>query len=214
MRDQFLPCRVAWLQTPGPFEITSKIPVRTMEDLKGLKIQTGMKYEMLAFEKLGAVPVPVHVTEAYQALETGVVEAAYLDFNAQFIWRLHEVTQYRIGNTLGMMTFMPTIISIDSYDNLPSDIKQKYDELTDPATYTNAANEAFMGFWAESIEEMKEYDKTVGNPDFYYLPKEEHDRWAEAIWPVNEEWVAENVAKGYPAEEMLDDTVAFAGQYK
>ena len=214
MQKQYFPAKVIWFQTPGPFELASKKPVRTMEDLKGLKIQTGMKSEMMAYEALGAVPVPVHVTEAYQALETGVVEASSLDFNAVFIWRLHEVTKYRIGNTLGIMSGMPTIMNTESYNKLPADVKQKFDSVTDPLAYTNAANEAWLKFSADSIAQIKEYDKKVGNPDFYYLTAEEHARWAEKIAPVRDDWVKENTARGFPAQAILDDAIAFAAQYK
>ena len=214
MRDQFLPCRVLWADTPGPFELTSKEPVRTMEDLKGLKISTGLKYEMLSYEALGAAPVNVHPTEAYHALETGVIDASCLDFNGIFIWKLHEVTQYRIGNTLGMMSFMAASMNVESYNKLPSDIQQKFDELTEPMARTKASNEAFVEFWAGSIEGIKEFDRKVGNPEFYYLPAEEHERWVETIWPVNEGWVEENEAKGYPARAILEDAIAFAKQYK
>jgi len=214
MRDQFLPCRVLWIDNPGPFELTSKRPVRTMEDLKGLKISTGLKYEELSYEALGATPLSVHPTEAYQALETGVIEASCLDFNGIFIWRLQEVTQYRVGNTLGMMSFMAASMNVESYNKLPEDIKRKFDELTDPLARTKASNEAFVKFWAGSVEGIKEYDKKVGNPEFYYLPAQEHDRWVKTVWPVNEEWIKEEEAKGYPAKAMLDDLIAFAKQYK
>jgi TRAP-type C4-dicarboxylate transport system substrate-binding protein len=215
MRDQFLPCRVIWADAPGPFELTSKVPVRTMEDLKGLKISTGLKYEELSYTALGASPLYVHPTEAYQALETGVIDASCLDFNGIFIWKLHEASKYRVGNTLGMMSFMAASMNIDSYNRLPADIKQKFDELTDPMARTKVSNEAFAKFWAESVQGIKEYDKKVGNPEFYYLPAEEHDRWVKTAWPAaNEEWVREEAAKGYPAQAMLDDLVALAAQYK
>lgn len=214
LRTQLLPCRLMWLQTPGPFEISSKRPVHTMEDFSGLKISTGQKYEMLAFEALGAVPIPVHPTEVYHALETGVIDACCLDFNGQFIWRLYEPTQYRTGNTLGLMSFMLTTMNIASYDNLPADIKQEFDRLTDPTACTNAANGAFVGFAAGTLEEMKAHDMELGNPEIYYLPAEEHARWVETIRPVTEVWVEENEARGYPARAMLEDAVSFAEQYK
>lgn len=212
--EQFLPTRVVWVQNPGPFELISKKSVRTMEDLKGLKISTGLKYEMMSYESLGAVPVPVHPTEAYQALETGVIEASCLDFHGFYSYKTYEVTQYRIGNTLGMMTFMPTVMNIESYNNLPSDVQQKFDEVTNPTTRANTVNDAFVERWTEAIEAIKEHDKKVGNPEFYWLPAEEHDRWAEVVWPITEVWVEENEEKGYPARAILEDAVAFAEQYK
>jgi TRAP-type C4-dicarboxylate transport system substrate-binding protein len=214
IEEQYAPAKIAWIQVPNPFELVSKKPVQTMEDLQGLKISTGMKYEMTSYEALGAVPVPVHVTEMYQGLETGVVDAASLDFNAVFIWRLHEVTQYRIGNTLGIMSVFPTVISPDSYNKLPADVREIYDRVSDPLTYTNAASDAFVAFAAESLQQIKDYDKKVGNPDFYYLTPEEHQRWLDKVQPVKADWVQENTAKGFPAQAMLDELIALAAKYK
>jgi TRAP-type C4-dicarboxylate transport system substrate-binding protein len=210
--EQYAPAKVIWLQVPGPSEITSTKPIKTIDDMKGLKISSGYKYEMMALQALGAVPVPVYVTEVYQALETNVVEASCLDFNAFYLWKLYEVTKYRTGNTIGTMLFFSTIMNSNSYEKLPVDVRQAFDEVTAPMNDT--ANAAFAAFAANSIEEIKKYDKQVGNPGFYYLPADEHQRWVDKIWPVNEEWVKENADKGFSAQAMLDDLVAFANQYK
>ena len=214
MRDQFLPAKVVWVNSPGPFELASKREVKTMEDLKNLKISTGLKFELLSYEALGASPISVHPTEAYQALETGVIEASCLDFNGIFIWKLNEVTKYRVGNTLGMMTIMLTVANSESYNKLPADVKQAFDSVTDPVAQTTAVNEAFEKFWADSVAGINEYDKKVGNPGIYYLPAAEHERWVNTVQPVNDVWVQENEAKGYPATAMLDDLIALAEQYK
>ena len=71
-----------------------------------------------------------------------------------------------------------------------------------------------MDFWAGSVEGIKEHDKKVDNPEFYYLTAEEHERWAEVVRPVLEVWVEENEAKDYPARAILEDAIAFAEQYK
>ena len=58
-------------------EVTNnRRPVRSPEDIKGLKIRTTPNpYHIQAFELLGANPVPLAYAELYSALETGAVDA-------------------------------------------------------------------------------------------------------------------------------------------
>jgi len=64
------------------------------------------------------------------------------------------------------------------------------------------------------MEELKEFDKKVGNPEWYFLPEAEYDRWKEVAWPVNEAWVKEVEAKGLPGTAILEDAIAFAKKYE
>jgi TRAP-type C4-dicarboxylate transport system substrate-binding protein len=214
MREQWLPCEVIWYQNPGPADIASTFPVKTMEDLKGKKIQASPKMEVLAWEALGMVPVPLMVTETYHALETGVVDASSGDFNQFYLWKLYEVTKYRTGNTIGTMRGFPTLMRIESYNKLPDDIKQEFDRLTDPMAYTKRNDEGWEKFNAETTLEIQEYDKTVGNPPFYFLPDAERERWKEVIWPLVEGWADEMEAEGMPGKAILEDAIAFAAQYE
>jgi TRAP-type C4-dicarboxylate transport system substrate-binding protein len=213
MKDQWLPCRMIWYQNPGPSDIVSKFPVKTLEDLKGHKIQASPKMEVLAWDALGMVPVPLMVTETYHALETGVVEASSGDFNQAYLWKLYEVTKYRTGNTIGTMRGFPTLMNVDSYNKLPADIKQEFDRLTDPMVFTKMNDEGWEKFNAETTLEIQEYDKEVGNPEFYYLPDAERERWKEVIWPLVEDWVNEMEDNGFPGQAILDDAIALAAQY-
>jgi len=214
MTDQWLPCRVVWYQNPGPADIFSTFPVKTLEDLKGHKIQASPKMEVLAWNALGMTVVPLMVTETYQALETGVVEASSGDFNQMYLWKLYEVTEYRCGNTIGTMRGFPTLMNIVAYDKLPWDVKREFDKLTDPMEYTKRNNEGWEKFNAETTLKIQEYDKQQGNEPFYFLPDAERERWKEVIWPLVDGWAEEMEAAGLPGRAILDDAIAFAEQYK
>ena len=212
MREQFAPTKVVWFTNPGPVDIYSNRPVHTLEDLKGLKIACTAKYEVLSWEALGGTVVPISSVEKYHALETGIIDAGSGDWMELWVWKLYEVTKYRTGNTTGLIKGAPTAMNIESYNKLPEDIKRIFDEVTAPMT--KLANESYEKDYFELVEEIREFDKKVGNPEFYYLPAAEKAKWAEVLQPVNLEWVKENEAKGYPAGAILEDAIAFAEQYK
>ncbi len=54
----------------------SKVPVRTVEDLKGLKIRSPEGLAADVFKRAGAAPVSMSGSETYGALEKGVIDAA------------------------------------------------------------------------------------------------------------------------------------------
>ena len=214
LRDELYPAKALWAQNPGATNISSKRPVQTVEDFKGLKIRTTSKHEIAAYTLLGATPVPVTSGERYHALETGIVDATSDDFNAVWIWRLHEVTKYRTDNINMQYHTTPVVMNSGSYDKLPEDIRQIFDELTDSMEQTKSIAEHFEQFQAGTTEKVKEFDKKVGNPPFYVLPEAERQRWIDIIHPVIEEWASEMEAKGLPGKALVDDMIAIAEQYE
>ena len=215
-RDELPGTRVLWFNCPGPTgDIVLKTkPVQTMEDLKGVKVATTAGGEIKAFNALGATVVPVIVTEQYHALETGIIDASAGEFNQFFIWKLYEVTKYRTENVRMAGRAYQTSINIESYNKLPEEIKQLFNELTDSTEMTKRVNEAFKQFSAESRGKIVENDKRLGNAPFYALPEAERERWKEVVQPVNEEWANELEAKGLPGKAFLADAIAFAEQYE
>ena len=65
---------VLFLSATGPKILyTTKTPVRTLEDMKGLKIRgTGKIADTL--KALGASPVPLEMVDVYEALRRGVID--------------------------------------------------------------------------------------------------------------------------------------------
>ncbi len=55
--------------------IHAKAPVRTLADLKGLKISAFSRLSAETLKSLGATPVTMPVTEVYQSLNRGVIDA-------------------------------------------------------------------------------------------------------------------------------------------
>ena len=68
---------IAWIPTPARSVYNSKRPVRTLADIKGMKIRT-IESELAVgtFNSVGAIATPIAATERYMALQTGTVDGA------------------------------------------------------------------------------------------------------------------------------------------
>src|SRR5262245_21432946 len=87
--------KVLWLFHTTPFHVhTSKKPVKTLEDMVGLKMRTAGGQVAATVKHLGAVPVPIAAPDAYSALERGTVDGTMFPWEAIFSFKLHEVIKH------------------------------------------------------------------------------------------------------------------------
>jgi tripartite ATP-independent transporter DctP family solute receptor len=74
---------------------TSKVPVKTPADLKGLKIRTpNIPYRLEAFRAMGASPTPMAFQELYLALQQGVVDGQENPLQQISSMKFYEVQKY------------------------------------------------------------------------------------------------------------------------
>ena len=103
-------------------EVTNnRHPVRSAEDIKGLKIRTTPNpYHIQAFELLGANPVPLAYAELYTALETGAVDAQEHPLPVLWAAKFYEVQNYL---TLTNHAYSPLILAMNKpkFESLPAE---------------------------------------------------------------------------------------------
>lgn len=80
-----------WLYTTRTAVFTSNTPLRKPEDFKGLKIRGLNKLADNALTAVGAAPSAMAAPEVYQALQSGVLDAAFTDVSAGVSRRFYEV---------------------------------------------------------------------------------------------------------------------------
>ena len=111
----------------------SKVDVKTIEDLKGLKIRVSDDPIMTGMlQGLGAAFTPVSFGELYSALQTGVVDAAEQPITNYLSNSFQEVAPFmlRDGHTLGTIE----LIATDScFDKLSDEQKAMVQEAADYA---------------------------------------------------------------------------------
>ncbi|WP_108661319.1 TRAP transporter substrate-binding protein [Acuticoccus kandeliae] len=92
------PLVALWSSAPNLLYMRDK-PVHSPDDLKGLKIRVPSRNSGLLIEAWGATPVSMPVSEIYNAMQTGVIDGAFIDGTATRAFRLGEVANHL---TVGM----------------------------------------------------------------------------------------------------------------
>ena len=96
----------------------SKRPIKTLEDLKGLKIRMQPNETHLAtFRALGANPVAMDIKELYSAMQQGVVDGQENPFSVISASRYFEVQKY-ISNTGHFFDFINVVANKKAFDSL------------------------------------------------------------------------------------------------
>jgi TRAP-type C4-dicarboxylate transport system substrate-binding protein len=80
------------------YNILSTKPVRSVADMKGLRVRTGAPIFAAFVEKLGGVPVQLPSSEIYESLSQGVIDATFSG--------THDILSYRIGDVIKSVTVL------------------------------------------------------------------------------------------------------------
>ena len=189
--------KVLYLHAHGPGLLHSKKPVYKLEDLKGLKIRsTGFSAKVA--KALGAVPVAMPQGGTYEALQKGVVDATFSPIEVLKGWRQAEVIKYTIEcYSIGYTTGMYVVMNKKKWDSLPADVKKVFEEVSEE--WIAKHGEA----WDSSDEEGRKFTLSLGNKIIPLSP-EESARWAKAVQPVIDEYVASAEKKGLPGKEYVE----------
>ena len=105
-------------------------PIRTIADMKGMRIRTPSAAQSAQLEALGAIPVSMPATQIYNSLERGVIDATMIPMSAMLDFKLLEVVKHlTINAPLGRSPF---IVSMNRkrYEGLPAELRKIIDDTT------------------------------------------------------------------------------------
>jgi len=206
IQNEFKDVKVLLFYTSEPYTlITRDKPVKTLEDLKGLKIRMvgGPPTEMV--KALGGVPLLVPMTDAYISLQKGVADGMGTPWEAIHTYRFYEVVNYYTQVPFPAVYFS-IVMNKDTWNSLPSDIQ---DAIMSVSGLTGSK---FWGrnFFDNAKSVALEKIQVSGNGDHIYsLSPEERERWLEIGGkPIWAEWVKRMEENGYGnASQILDTAI-------
>ncbi len=190
-----------YLHAHGPGILAAKKAVRTMDDLKGLKVRaTGLSAKIA--ESLGATPVAMSQPETYEALSKGVVEATLCPIETLKGWKQGEVVQYVIDSSaIGYTTAMFVVMNKDKWNQLPADIQKIFTDVSQE--WIAKHGEA----WDQADKEGREFMAGL-KKETIPLAAPEQQRWKTAVKPILDGYVSKAKEKNLAGDALLQEIQA------
>jgi len=188
--------RVLMLLTHQPSNIhTASKPVRTVNDMKGLRMRTGSRSVLEFVKELGGTPVGLPPTEIVEQMQKGTLDGTVLDYGgAGLAFRLGPVTKFTTETYAYVMSFA-VAINPKSYDALPPNLQKMLDD-------NFVGVEAEVGRLWDGIDDLGKKIMTDAGMQPIELPAAELARFQEVGKRVTERWLSEMESKGMPARKV------------
>lgn len=199
--DELKDVKMLYVHAHGPGILATKKAIKTMDDLKGLKVRaTGLSSKIV--EALGGTPVAMPQPETYEALAKGVVEATLCPIETLKGWKQGEVIQQVVdASAIGYTTAMFVVMNKDKWAKLPPDLQKIFTEVSQE--WITKHGQA----WDDADKAGREFVQQL-NKQVIALPEAEQQRWKTAVKPVLDEYVKNAKAKNLPGDTFLQDLQA------
>lgn len=202
IKNEFDNNHILLLYTTEPYSlITTKKQVKTLEDLKGLKIRMTGGPPTDQMKALGGIPMSIPMPDVYLALKQGVIDGMGTCWEAIHTYRLYEVAEFYTQTPFPAVYFS-IAINKRKWKSLPDDVKK---------AITGVSGLEGSRFWGRNFDKAKEgvfeiakeNGKNIASDTLY---EEEVNRWLEIGGkPIWNDWVKKMEKEGYKnAREILD----------
>lgn len=184
---------------PAVFMMRDK-PVRSLNDLAGLKIRVASSSAAAVIEAYGATPVPMPANKVYTSMNTGVVDGALMGSDSLLIFKLIETTKYVTTNLPEMPTTIYLVANEEALNELSDADRAALDGLSGlDISQRSAAGLAKFGQIAMGKFAAKEGAETI------VLSDEARAAFDAKATDAVAKLKADFDAKGLPASEIIDD---------
>lgn len=193
--------------TTGPGDLYTKKPVRTLADLKGLEIRaTGLSVKTL--EALGASPVAMAQSEAYESLAKGTVKGNLGPIEVLEGWKQAEVTEYLTLTPFLYNTLFFITMNLDQWNSLNPKDQAAIEEISQ-----KFFEEVAMDLWDKQNESALKFAVDVNGMEVITLTEEEQDKWVSLVQPIKDDYAAQMNKMGLDGQQILDTVSELALQY-
>lgn len=151
-----------------------------------------------AFAAVGGVPTSVTATEAYQAMEGGLVDTVAFAQHAHLSFGTINQADWWTANLNPGTVNCPVVVNIDAYEGL-SDAHR--------AALDSSVDEALDHYLANYGELLKKWDSVLEEKGVKKVEISEAELAAfrtKAADPIRDKWIADMEAQGLPGQELYD----------
>jgi TRAP-type transport system periplasmic protein len=211
LRDEFREVHpiCVWAHDHGV--VHANKPVRTMEDLRGLKLRSPTRQAGEALRLLGASAIGMPVPQVPEALAQRVIDGAVIPWEVIPALKVNELvrnhTEIPGSPTFYTATFV-LAMNKPKYEALPADLKAAIDKNSGQVAATKAG-----AMWDEQAVIVSDLVKKRGNT-IITLSEDEKARWRTTTQPVIDAWIKQVKERGIDGEKLLEATRALVAKYE
>ncbi len=200
--DEFKDVQVLALQVHGPGVIhTVDKPVRTVDDLKGLKMRAPTRQVTKLLGALGATPVGMPLPAITDALSKGTVNGGVIPWEVVQPTKVHELAKYHAefdpaGGSLYTTTFVMAMNKA-KYNSLPADLKKVIDNNSGIDT----------SGWLGKVQQDNDIPGRAAAVErknsIFTVSPEEAQNFRRKSRQLEVEWVQDMNKRGYDGTKLL-----------
>jgi len=176
-----------WVTGPYVFHFRDK-QVKSLEDIKGMKIRAPSRLGNKQLTALGAIPVGMPVPQMPESLSKGVIEGALVPWEVVPPTKTQELTRFHLEADTDRALLASTMVFVmnkKKYDSLPPELKKVIDDNSGRETSAWVSEQ-----FAPADAAAREMTVARGNT-VYALTPDEARRWQQASQAVTAEWIKE-----------------------
>jgi TRAP-type C4-dicarboxylate transport system substrate-binding protein len=196
MAEDWKEVKILWLSPTMVQYISTKKPVRSLEDMKGLQIRVPSKEMGDLMKDLGAAPAFMSTADFVIGMDKGTVDGGTIQPLAVEENKLGGKIKYILELSLGAVTPIMLIMNKDSFSHLPPDLQAVLDKNCE------SGKDGSIKLWADAYDHALKYFKAEG-VEVVRLSPQERARWMPIINRARDRVGAELDGKGYPGTEIV-----------
>ncbi|MGE0851575.1 MAG: TRAP transporter substrate-binding protein [Hyphomicrobiaceae bacterium] len=197
-----------WSHDHGLIHATK--PVKTMDDLKGLKLRSPTRLAGEALKALGATAVPMPIPQVPESLAQRVIDGCVVPWEVVPAIKLQELvknhTEIPGSPTLYTASFF-LAMNKAKFESLPADLKEIIDKNSG-MKFAELAGNMWDSAGAIVLDMVKKRGNTLNT-----ISEDEKAKWIKATQPVVDAWVAQMKDKGLDGGKLIEQAKALVAKH-
>jgi len=195
----------------APSNYIGNKPAKDIADFKGLRIRTGGRTESWTIEALGGTPIEVDSSAIYSALNTGLIDSAFLSWSYILATGAKDVSKYSTECNLYQRAYF-IVMNKKTWASLTPALQQI---IMAQSGQENSAKYCA----ADAIVSAGKKGAVAGafagakKDPIYTLTAEQSAAWKAAATTVWNRWASDLDARGLPGIAILTDLKALVTKY-
>ncbi len=201
--DEFKEVQVLALQVHGPGVIhTAEKSVKSMADMKGVKMRGPTRQVTKLMSSLGATPVGMPLPGIPDALSKGTIQGCVIPWEVVPSVKVHELTKFHAefdpaGGALYTTTFVMAMNKA-KYNSLPADLKKIIDNNS------GMSASAWLGKTQQAGDAAGRKAAADHGNSIFTVGVEEAQAFRRAARPVELEWIEDMNKRGFDGKKLIE----------